>query len=125
MNKFNYIFSGTFHEDTSQEYMEQIGMSQDQIDSVLAQKEFEVSQYRESLIVSRFQARAVLREMGIRDDVEALINQQDTPELVKDAWADAQQFRRTSPTIEWMGQQLGLTDEDIDDMFEAASKIEA
>lgn len=125
MNKFNFIFSGTFHEDTSQEYMEQIGMSQDQIDSVLAQKEFEVSQYRGSLIVSRFQARAVLREMGIRDDVEALINQQDTPELVKDAWADAQQFRRTSPTIEWMGQQLGLTDEDIDDMFEAALKIEA
>lgn len=125
MSKFNYIFSGSIHEDYSQEYMEQIGMSPEQIESVLSQRDFEISQYRSSLAVSRFQARAVLREMGLSDSVEAMIADAETPDLVKDAWADAQQFKRTSPTIEWMGNKLGLSDSDIDEMFESALMIEA
>lgn len=40
---FTYIFKGKAHSDTSVEYMNSIGMSQEQIDSVLAQKEFEES----------------------------------------------------------------------------------
>lgn len=44
---FNYIFNGTTHTDCSIEYMQGIGMDKEQIDSVLAQKEFESGQWVE------------------------------------------------------------------------------
>lgn len=44
---FNYIFNGTTHADCSIDYMQGIGMDKEQIDSVLAQKEFESGQWVE------------------------------------------------------------------------------
>ena len=44
---FNYIFKGVTHADCSIEYMQGIGMDKEQIDSVLAQKEFESGQWVE------------------------------------------------------------------------------
>lgn len=44
---FNYIFKGTTHTDCSSEYMHAIGMDQEQIESVLTQKEFESGQWEE------------------------------------------------------------------------------
>ena len=41
---FSYIFQGRTHTDTTRSYMNSIGMTQEQIDSVLQQKEFEESQ---------------------------------------------------------------------------------
>ena len=48
-----------------------------------------------------------------------------TDPLIVDAWTDASEFRRTSPTIAELAGQLGLTDEDVDTMFEQAAEIEA
>ncbi len=42
--QFTYLFNGVSHTNVSPEYMTNLGMSQEQIDSVLAQQAFEVSQ---------------------------------------------------------------------------------
>lgn len=44
---FKYIFNGTRHNDCSTEYMQNIGMDREQIESVLAQKDFELGQWAE------------------------------------------------------------------------------
>lgn len=41
---FTYIFNGVSHSDTSREYMYQLGMKPEQVTSVLAQRDFELSQ---------------------------------------------------------------------------------
>ncbi len=41
---FTYIFKGISHSDTSIAYMTKLGMTNEQIDSVVAQKEWEESQ---------------------------------------------------------------------------------
>ena len=76
-------------------------------------------------IVSRFQARAALFNAGLFEQVETLIANPTTDPLVKFAWADAQEFRRSSPTIASLAAALGMTDEQVDDLFKAAQKITA
>lgn len=96
-----------------------------------------ISQWRESnaarqlqskragMVVSRFQARAVLRQMGVREQVEQIIADPETAPLVIDAWADATEFRRESATVEFMAEKIGLTAAEVDDMFEQAAEIKA
>lgn len=43
-NTFAYLFSGVLHSDVSREYMNNLGMSTEQVNSVLAQRDFELSQ---------------------------------------------------------------------------------
>lgn len=76
-------------------------------------------------IVSRFQARAALHLAGLLDDVEAMMALPETPVLAKLAWADAQEFERGSPTIAALAGQIGLTEEQIDQLFIAAAGIKA
>lgn len=47
MIKFTYIFNGQLHEDISREYMNNLGMNTEQIESVLNQHAFELSQNSE------------------------------------------------------------------------------
>ena len=75
--------------------------------------------------VSRFQARMALRAAGMFDAVEAMMADPEAPIAAVEAWQTAQEFRRLSPTISAMAQALGLTDEQLDDLFRAAGKIEA
>jgi len=87
--------------------------------------EEQLQDWRESAVVSRFQARAALRQAGLRSQVEAIMDDPATDPLVIDAWADAQEFRRMSPTILALTGQLGLTETEVDDLFRQASLIEA
>ncbi|MEY0971294.1 hypothetical protein ACFDTO_34045 [Microbacteriaceae bacterium 4G12] len=41
---FSYIFQGRTHTDTTRSYMNSLGMTQEQVDSVLQQKDFEEAQ---------------------------------------------------------------------------------
>jgi len=84
-----------------------------------------IEQWRSRAVVSRFQARAALHEAGKLAEVEALMSADTTPVLARLAWQDAQEFRRTSPTVVSMGEALGLAPEDLDALFRAASLIEA
>ena len=80
---------------------------------------------RERMVVSPLQAKAVLREMGVRQQVEDAIAEPDTDPLIKDAWAEATQFRRLSPAIVALGDKMGWSEDDLDDMFEKAAEINA
>jgi len=75
--------------------------------------------------VSRFQARTALLNAGLLEQVNSLMANPATPTIAKLAWADAQEFRRTSPTVLAMGAALGLTEQNLDELFMAASVIEA
>lgn len=85
----------------------------------------QLKDWRESAVVSRFQARAVLRQAGLRSQVEAIMDDPATDPLVIDAWTDAQEFKRMSPTVLNLADGLGLTDTEVDDLFRQASTIEA
>lgn len=74
--------------------------------------------------VSRFQARAALAMAGLLTQVDAAIAASGNI-LAQLAWADAQVFERGSPTIAAMAGALGLTAEQIDDLFRQAAKIAA
>ena len=76
-------------------------------------------------LVSSFQARAALYQMGLLDDVEALMASPSADPLAKLAWSNATEFRRNSPTVESMKPLLGLTDAQLDDLFRFASTIYA
>lgn len=75
--------------------------------------------------VSRFQARAALLLAGLLDEVEAMMAAPGTPALAKIAWQDAQEFRRTSPTVLSMAGALGMSDAQLDDLFTTAAGIDA
>lgn len=73
--------------------------------------------------VSRFQAFAAMDAAGVLDQAEQAVAQ--AGRLAQLAWANAQEFRRESPTVLQLGQALGLTDKQLDDLFIAAASIEA
>jgi hypothetical protein len=74
-------------------------------------------------IVSRFQARAALMDAGLLDAVEAAIDQAGPRERL--AWAETVEWNRDSPTIAAIGAALGLTSDQIDDLFRRAASISA
>lgn len=82
-----------------------------------------LTQERAGMVCSRFQAKAALHQAGLLAQVEAELAHADT--ISQLAWADATEFRRNSPTIASLAGALGLTPEQIDDLFHAAMQIEA
>lgn len=77
------------------------------------------------VFVSKFQAKAALLQSNLLDQVEALMADPLTPAVAKLAWTDAQEFRRNSPILLFMSSELGMTEEQIDDLFRAAAIITA
>lgn len=79
--------------------------------------------WRATAKVSRFQARAALFAAGKLAAVEAVVAA--TGGMAAIAWADASEFRRDSPTIAALAGAAGLTDTDLDALFQAAAQITA
>jgi len=104
-----------------------VEMTQEEIDALEASRAVdpvaELERKRAGMVVSRFQARAALLNAGLLDAAEAAVAQADA--VTKLAWADALEFRRNSPTIAALAGIVGLTDEQIDNLFIAAGKIQA
>lgn len=75
--------------------------------------------------ISRFQARAALLQTGFLADVQAYMDDPATDPFVRIAWQDAQVFKRQSPTVLSLQPLLGLTDEQLDDLFRFAATISA
>ena len=73
--------------------------------------------------VTRFQARAALLLAGLLDDAEAAIAQANP--LSRIAWEHANVYRRDSPTLISIGQRLGLSEADMDELFKTAASITA
>lgn len=78
--------------------------------------------------VSRMQAKIALLQMGLLDDVEALIAIMDRATQL--AWAEATMFKRSSPLLNGLADAITwpdgspLTASDIDELFEIALQIE-
>ena len=66
--------------------------------------------------LSARQVRLILNIAGYRAAVEAGVSQ--ASQEVQDEWNYANEFERTSPVLNGMAQALGLTDEQVDAMFE-------
>ena len=88
-----------------------------------ARKEAAKDAARGSITCSRFQALAALELSGKLEAAEAAVAQADR--MTQLAWANAQEFRRTSPAINNLGKALGFDDEALDALFETARGIEA
>ena len=79
-------------------------------------------------VVSRFQAKAALLQMGLLDQVESLMVGMDP--MTRLAWAEAVEFRRSSPLLNSLAPYLtwpdgtALTEPDLDDLFNLAQTIE-
>lgn len=69
--------------------------------------------------------RVALHLAGLLDQVEALMADPQTDTLARLAWTDAQEFRRTSPTLLAMATALNLTDAQLDQLVVTAAGIEA
>lgn len=76
-------------------------------------------------LVSKFKAKAALLNAGHLATVEAIMANPATPELMRLAWTEAQEFRRDSPTVAAMAAALDLTDEDVDNLFVYAEGVSA
>lgn len=80
---------------------------------------------REQAVISRFQALAALDAAGLLPAIEVAMASPDTPTLVKLAWQEAAEFRRTSPMLNELAAQLGISDEQLDELFTNAAGIVA
>ena len=72
--------------------------------------------------VTAYQAKIQLSRAGLYDSVVTTVNTSDNPEF-KIAWEVATSFERNSPFILAFQPELGLTDEQVDDLFQQASQI--
>ena len=67
------------------------------------------------------QVRLLLLSQNLLSQVEAMIAASD--EATKITWEFASEFRRDDPLLEGLAQQLGLSNEQIDQFFIAAAVI--
>jgi hypothetical protein len=74
-------------------------------------------------VVTPYQARVALLTAGYMPQVEALMADPNVDPNAKIAWEYASGFYRDSPFISTLGAALGLTSEQIDVLFIAASQV--
>lgn len=75
-------------------------------------------------VVTPYQARVALLNAGLLDAVAAMMESTDVDPAAKIAWEYATGFYRNSPFIVSLRSTLGLTPEQIDALFIAASEVE-
>lgn len=77
-------------------------------------------------VVTRRQALRALHAAGLLDTVERAISQMQGPqgEAARIDWANATEFKRDFPLLVGLATALGLTAQDIDNLFAAAAAIE-
>lgn len=88
-------------------------------DALQAQIDAAVEKSRQS--VSPLQAKTALLRQGLLDDVEAMIAA--SPREIQLAWNEALMFGRNSPLINSLGASLGLSSQQIDDLFALAATL--
>lgn len=83
----------------------------------------QLEEWRKTATVSKFQAKAALAQAGLLGQAKQAVANAD--EITQIAWEDATTFNRNSPTIATMAAALGLTDDQVDDLFKQAEQISA
>lgn len=75
--------------------------------------------------VTRFQALAALSRAGHLPAIRTYIATIDQDDIIRLAWENAAEWERSSPLLNTLAQMLGLTGQQVDDLFIAASNISA
>lgn len=98
----------------------------DELPGELPEPEDPLIREREGMVVSRFQAKAALLQVGLLSQVEMLLAGGADP-LAQLAWNEAQEFQRNSPTITYLASHpsIGLSATDLDNLFRLAATIRA
>lgn len=78
---------------------------------------------RASMVVSPLQAKAELMVRNLYDAVDGIVEASNDP-LMKLAWNNALEFRRTSPLVLGLASIMGWSDSYLDDIFVKAAKRE-
>lgn len=89
------------------------------------QPQIDLNNWRNSATCTPFQGRIALSKAGLLAQAQALVDNPDSPEETKIAWEYAIEWRRMSPMIVSLGGALGLTEEQIDDLYREAVQIVA
>lgn len=76
---------------------------------------------REKVSAEKYKIEIILHRMELLTTVQGMIEQADME--VKIAWNNTKNIRRDSPTVATFAQALGLSDEDIDELFYEANQI--
>jgi hypothetical protein len=87
--------------------------------------EEQLQDWRESAVVSRRQGKQQLLADGLLSSIQPTIDaiSDDTKRaMVQIFWDDATEFERMSPELNQLGADLGLSDEQIDELFRNASQ---
>lgn len=77
---------------------------------------------RAAMSVSSAQAQIALHNAGKLDEVETAIS--SASKAAQIAWAKAQFFERNSPTLAEIATTIGMSDTELDSLFEAAAQIQ-
>ena len=83
----------------------------------------EVAKRKEELkvkVITPLQAKLQLNAMGLLDEVEAMVAADRSVQLY---WEYALEIQREHQILIAMATQLGLTSDELDDMFDEASKL--
>ena len=89
---------------------------------------YDYEQYKSSIParVTMRQARLALLQAGLLDDIELAINNLEEPTLkraVQIEWEYAQDIRRDWQALIMITEAMGMTEEQLDELFIAASKL--
>ena len=87
----------------------------------LARMDEAIQERRDSMVVTRFQAKVALHDSNLLPAVEEFITLSGNMRL-KLAWEEAS-FKRNSSLITSVAEELGLTEDQVDELFEYASTI--
>ena len=90
---------------------------------VLPKTEVEIVEYRKSQVpqsITPLQAKLQLLKLGLLDEVEALVTGDRTAQLY---WEYASVVERDNAVLLLMANSIGLTSEQVDEMFMEASKL--
>lgn len=86
--------------------------------------EEELQAWRDSVVVSPFQAEQALADFDLLEAVEAWL-ENEAGDTERRAWRRAQEWRYTSPTINAACDRLGINQEQKDALFRHAQTLEA
>ena len=90
---------------------------------VLPKTEVEIVEYRKSQVpqsITPLQSKLQLLKLGLLDEVEALVTGDRSAQLY---WEYASVIERDNAVLLLMANSIGLTSEQVDEMFIAASKL--
>ena len=74
-------------------------------------------------IVSRKQMLIALHVAGKLDAIEGFVNSPGQDRIVQLAWREAKDFYRSDELLNQMAPMLGLTAEDVDELFRSAAQV--